>query len=154
MIGASLYTKKHLHSEFHFGNTFMTCEVRNGDKTDCSFQIVSDKFKKGVVIRYDSGGGTHKNEVPFIPLAKQSVTTPHFHKYDDNGYFLAYKTDLLNNPKQAEHLFDIDFGFPYFCQESVIYTNDEHELPEIQVFREGYLPFEREDKDPLEGINF
>lgn len=44
--------------------------------------------------------------------------------------------------------------FPYFCQESVIYTNDEHELPEIQVFREGYLPFEREDKDPLEGINF
>lgn len=37
--GTSLYTKKHLHSEFHFGNTFMTCEVRNGDKTDCSFQI-------------------------------------------------------------------------------------------------------------------
>ena len=71
--GTSLYTKKHLHSEFHFGNTFMTCEVRNGDKTDCSFQIVSDKFKKGVVIRYDSGGGTHKNEVPFIPLARRCV---------------------------------------------------------------------------------
>lgn len=151
---SSLYAKEEIRSESCFGNTFMTCEVRNGEKSDYSFQMVSDKFKKGVIFRYDSEGGTHKNEAPFIPLEEQSVTTPHFHKYDDKGYFLAYKTDLLNDPKQVEHLFDIDLGFPYFCQEGIIYANDDFDLPKIKVYREGCFSFEKENKDPLEGIKF
>lgn len=105
-------------------------------------------------MRYDTGGGTHKNDAPHIPLAEQSVTTPHFHKYDSNGYFLAYKTDLLNDPKQAEHLFDIEFGFPYFCQEGNVCANDNHGVPEVRVFYDGVLPFEFDNTDPLEGINF
>lgn len=130
------------------------CEVRNGDKKDCSLQILSDAFKKGVAFRYDTGGGTHKNDAPHIPLAEQSITTPHFHKYDENGYFLAYKTKLLNQPKQAEHLFDIEFGFPYFCQEGNIATESSDDLPEVKVFKEGSLPFEDDKTDPLEDIKF
>lgn len=151
---SSLYTTKELYSETPFGNTTLNCEVRNGDNSDFSTQILSDKIKRRVVFRYDTGGGTHKNSVPFIPLAEQSITTPHFHKYDDNGYFLAYKTDILNDTKQSSHLFDIELGFPYFCQEIMIYANDKHDLPEIQVFREGYFSFKDDNKDPLEGINF
>lgn len=153
--GTSLYSQYPLQAEPPFGNTSMTCEVRNGDHRDCSFQILSDAFAKRVVLRYDTGGGTHKNDAPHIPLAEQSVTTPHFHKYDSNGYFLAYKTDLLNDPKQAEFLFDLEFGFPYFCQEGKIFsTGSKYSIPEIKVIRDGCLPFKEEDTDPLEGINF
>lgn len=150
----SLYAKEPLASSVSFGNTFLTCEVRNKDRKDCSFQILSDRFKAGVVLRYDTGGGTHKNDAPHIPLAEQSITTPHFHRYDSNGFFLAYKTDLLNDPKQVEHLFDIEFGFPYFCQEGNMRSNPTCDIPKAEVFRDGELPFEYEDNDPLEGINF
>lgn len=152
--GTSLYSKHPLQAEIPFGNAFMTCEVRNGDHRDYSFQILSDAFTERVVLRYDTGDGTHKNNAPHIPLAEQSVTTPHFHKYDSNGYFLAYKTDLLQDPKQAKFLFDVEFGFPYFCQEGRINSTDSrHDIPEIQI-RDGNLPFKEDDIDPLEGINF
>ena len=153
--GTSLYSSHPLYSSEVFGNATMTCEVRNGDHRDCSFQILTDVFKERVAFRYDTGGGTHRNDVPYIPLEEQSITTPHFHRYDSNGYFLAYKTDLLNNEEQAKHLFDLEFGFPYFCQEGKICADTNHDLPEIQVIKEGFLPFKEEDEtDPLEGIKF
>ena len=150
----SLYSCEPLSSDVPFGNTSMTCEVRNKDNRDCSFQILSDELKKNVVFRYDTGGGTHRNNVPYIPLEEQSITTPHFHKYDTNGCFLAYKTNLLKDPKQAEHLFDIEFAFPYFCQEGKVYANDKHDTPDIQVVEDGRLPFDEVEIDPLDGINF
>lgn len=154
--GTSLYSVYPLlYSDVSFGNATMTCEVRNGDSKDCSFQILTDAIKTRVAMRYDTGGGTHRNDVPHIPLEEQSVTTPHFHKYDSNGYFLAYKTELLNDPKKSEYLFDIDFAFPYFCQEGKIFVNERHDLPEISVGEDGVLPFKEDDEfDPLEGINF
>lgn len=152
--GTSLYSSQPLYSTVDFGNTIMACEVRNGDHRDCSFQILSDAFKKRVVLRYDTGGGTHRNDAPYIPLEEQSITTPHFHKYDSNGCFLAYKTDLLNDEKQVEYLLDLEFGFPYFCQEGKISANDKHDLPEIQVIKEGFLPFKEDEVDPLDGIKF
>lgn len=150
----SLYTKKELISDVPFGKTSLTCEVRNGDNKDCTFQIISDAFCSRVVFRYDTGGGTHKNDAPGIPLAEQSVTVPHFHKYDSNGYFLAYKTDILNDPKNSDPLFDIEFGFPYFCQEGNISADRNNELPEIKLMRDGFLPFPFDNEDPLEGISF
>lgn len=152
----SLYASYPIDSTVAFGkNMSMTCEVRNGDPKDCSFQILSDAFKKSVVFRYDTGGGTHRNDAPHIPLEEQSITTPHFHKYDSGGYFLAYKTDVLNDPKQVQYLFDIDFAFPYFCAEGRIKSNTEEGLPDIQIRKNGCLPFsEEEDEDPLNGINF
>lgn len=152
--GTSLYSCHPLVSRIPFGNATMTCEIRNGDHCDCSFQILSDALSNRVLFRYDTGGGTHRNDAPHIPLEMQSITTPHFHKYDSKGYFLAYKTDLLNDPKQAAYLFDIDFAFPYFCQEGNIYANDKHDLPEITVGKDGFLPFEESDIDPLEGVKF
>ena len=150
----SLYTKEELHAVHPLGNTYITCEVRNGDQRDCTLQILSDIISKKVMFRYDTGGGTHKNDAPHIPLRMQSVTTPHFHRYDDNGYFLAYKSDKLNDAKESYAFFDIDFGFPYFFQEGIIFASGTRDIPALRVGREGAIPFKYDDVDPLEGIFF
>ena len=46
-------------------------------------------------MRFDEGNGVHRNNNPSIPLHEQEITTPHFHKYDNRGYFIAYKTNEL-----------------------------------------------------------
>ena len=150
----SLYSESMLIADYPLGNSYFTCEVRNGNKKDCSLQIISNAIKKVVLFRYDSNGPTHKNSLPHIPLSEQIVTTPHFHKYDNNGFFIAYKTDLLKDSKHSIPLRDIEFGFPYFCQEGNITSVSSEELPTLQVIKEGELPFDYDDIDPLDGIIF
>lgn len=91
----SLYSCENLSCDISFGNITLNGEIRNSDRQDYSFQIQSDIIKSRVIFRYDTGGGVHKNNVPYIPLSQQSIDTPHFHRFDKNGYFLAYKTDKL-----------------------------------------------------------
>jgi hypothetical protein len=115
-----------------------------------SINLDSQGFPDCILFRYDSGGGTHRNNFPNIPLGEQSVTTPHFHKYNKEGYCIAYKTEKLKLEKEAEALCDIQFGFPYFCQESNIrYNND---LPELKIISGNLFP--ENEIDPLENITF
>ena len=77
---SSLYYVSALTSVFPFGETKFDCEIRDRDVLSYSFQIRSDKFHSQVVLRFDEGDATHRNDIPGLPLEQQSVTTPHFHR--------------------------------------------------------------------------
>jgi hypothetical protein len=115
-----------------------------------SISLNSERFPGCILLRYDCGGGTHRNNLPDIPLNEQSVTTPHFHKYNKEGYNIAYKTEKLKTEGEAKALCDIDFGFPYFCQESNIRHRDN--APELKINYNHLFP--EAGEDPLESITF
>jgi hypothetical protein len=69
--------------------------------------------------RFDSDGPAHRNDFPEIPLEEQSVTTPHFNSYKEDGKPIAYKNDKLKNEKEAKIISeDVNFGISLFCMES------------------------------------
>ncbi|MFA6201418.1 MAG: hypothetical protein WC679_13535 [Bacteroidales bacterium] len=150
----SLYSCDELSCVISFGNVTLNGEIRNSDKKDYSFYILTDIIKSRVVFRYDTGDGVHKNDVPYIPLSQQSIDAPHFHHFNKDGYFLAYKTDKLTIKGEVDALSDIDFGFPYFCQEVGIKRRDNKDIPELIVRKDGEIGFFFDNVDPNEGISF
>ena len=69
--------------------------------------------------RFDSDGPAHRNDFPEIPLEEQSVTTPHFNSFREDGKPIAYKNETLKNEKEAQIISeDINFGISLFCMES------------------------------------
>lgn len=150
----SLYSHDNLFCEFSFGNVSLNGEIRNRDRQDYSFQILSDAIKSRVVFRYDAGGGVHKNNIPSIPLSQQSIDTPHFHRFNNEGYFFAYKTDKLMDKKEARALCDIEFGFPFFCQQVNIKDKYSEEVPDLTININGEIVFYFDNYDPNEGVIF
>ncbi|HLO45823.1 MAG TPA: hypothetical protein VK175_15900 [Leadbetterella sp.] len=68
--------------------------------------------------RFDSDGPAHRNDFPDIPLEEQSVTTPHFNSYKEDGKPIAYKNETLKKEKDAQIIAeDINFGVSLFCME-------------------------------------
>lgn len=146
----SLYIEVPLSSVVPFGHTIMDCEIRQKNPQNYSFQLLTDKFEKRVVTRLDEGNGTHRNNLPDIPLAQQEVTTPHFHKYDNNGCFFAYHTAELKAYVGVP--LPIEKGLELFCSENNIHPEVGQEIG-IDINEEETIPFEIEE-DPLNGINF
>ncbi len=146
---SSLYEEQALDSVKDFGETMIDCEVRYKNPNNYSFQILSNILSNKVLARLDEGNGTHRNNCKDIPLDQQMVTTPHFHKYDTNGRFIAYKTKELEIKSSP---LPIQEGFQMFCQEEKITSNNDLAVS-IEVQENGVLPFEP-DNDPLNGIAF
>ena len=68
--------------------------------------------------RFDSDGPAHRNDFPDIPLEEQSVTTPHFNSYNEDGKPIAYKNETLKKENEAQIIIeDINFGVSLFCME-------------------------------------
>lgn len=145
---SSLYVEGPVDASHAFGNVKYGCEMRDKKEDNFSIQLTTDKLANKVLFRIDQGNGTHRNNLPTIPLADQSVPTPHFHRYCEKGYFYAYQTDVL---KQNENM-KIQDGLATFCSE-VNVKGPAGSAVEIIIRQDGVLPFE-EDKDPLNGINF
>jgi hypothetical protein len=146
---SSLYKNQPVIHKSLPDNMNVTIEIKEfGNK----FSIIlnSDAFPACNLFRYDSGGVTHRNNFPDIPLSEQRVAPPHFHKYNEKGYSLAYKTEKLKSEAESMALCDIQFGFPYFCQESNIQYKGG--IPELKI-ADGNL-FPAGDEDPLESITF
>lgn len=130
------------------GNTVLECEVRDKSEYDYSFKVLTDAIKSRMLIRFDEGNGVHRNRHWAVPVDQQQVPTPHFHQYDDAGYFYAYQTDSL---KAASSPIDIHEGFSVFCNHYHIVG----ENTEVLVQEEGTLPFVHDpETDPLQGIVF
>lgn len=102
--------------------------------------------------RYDSDGDTHRNYDGVTPLSESSITTPHFHHFNENGVCLAYKTDKMLNEGELKALEDINLCVTYFCQESNIIP-DKNDYPTIKI-NSTEFPFEFSEPDPLLNINF
>lgn len=147
---SSLYIEQGLISDISFGETSFDCEIRDKNPQNYSFQITSNRIEKKILARLDEGNGVHRNNLPDIPLANQQVTTPHFHRYDSMGRFVAYKTDSLKD--YNENPLKIEEGFRIFCNEERLFSMDSTETI-IEIKEDGALPMIY-DNDPLAGINF
>lgn len=129
-------------------------QIKEDDPTDFKFKLKCSSLDNCYFFRYDSAGTWHRNSNLDIPIDQQQVSTPHFHKYLQTGEEIAYKTEVLNDPKQAKALEDVSLCIAHFCSESnTMYNNTE--IPEIISTLPGTLPFVYEsDNDPPSGINF
>ncbi len=99
--------------------------------------------------RFESDGSCHENpSSPDCPLPKRSVPTPHFHRYDEKGQNIAYRTEDLDSA-EAAILNDVNKAFALFCKEENIELQGKPEL-----VREQSLFGTNTFADPLEGVTF
>lgn len=146
----SLMAIEGLTCDNKFDLSSLYIEVRNQSLEDFTFQIMGTNIEGRVLLRYDAkpGGAVHKNNVPYIPLAQQQVDHPHFHKFNQYGHLLAYKTDdMKSNSSRLSQIFD---GFYYFCNESNILTEIDNELPVLCLC--DWSP--NTNSDPNDGVPF
>lgn len=150
---SSLYIERPIKPKNPIGTNSFDCEIRNKDIKNYSFQLLTDQISDRVLFRLDEGNGTHRNNNPNIPLKDQSITTPHFHKYNKDGCFLAYKSTNLVHLQDKP--LDIKEGFNLFCEEAKIYSENAIQQSDIHVQQNGIMPSSvLDDKDPLNGVNF
>lgn len=79
-------------------------------------------------------------------------TTPHFHKFNENGIEIAYKTDKLLDPKESKALEDINLCIIHFFHESNTRLKDD-DFPEIKI-QSDTLGFKMTKEDPNQNIDF
>lgn len=127
----------------------LTIQQKETEEKDFKFILFCKSFCEKPFFRYDSVGPAHRNANLPIPIEKQQVPTPHFHRYVGDGKEIAYKTEPLQNPGSSKALEDIDLCIHHFFQESHIKADNF-----ILISSPGVLPFATEDNDPLEDINF
>ena len=60
------------------------------------FRLFCDEFMQEPCYRFDSDGPFHRNpDHSGVTLVQRQVATPHFHKFDEKGRVVAYKTERL-----------------------------------------------------------
>lgn len=136
MSGVKIVLSKTIHLEPKKSNTkWLTGQSSVQHETineDISFAVERSKrdSKYGIKLRcpsltsepffrFDSDGPAHRNDISEIPLEEQSITTPHFNSYKEDGKPIAYKNDTLKNEKKAQIIVeDLNFGVSLFCMES------------------------------------
>lgn len=102
--------------------------------------------------RFESDGPPHHNNIETIPLPERQVTTPHFHMFNEDGLWIAYKTPVLNDAGQAAAIRgDINLGLAHFAQESNL-RNPKGGMPVVAEPQPSLLP--QDDTDPLAGKSF
>ena len=141
-----------MQSQHPFGNSSLSIEAKKGLTGKFSARILSDAIKDKVLLRYDSDGNAHRNNFDDIPLSQQSITTPHLHIYDERGRFLAIKTESIKQDETKAR--GIQTGFRIFCEEGRILSLSGNEYPQAFIGDTMAIPFETEETDPCEGVNF
>lgn len=118
--------------------------------TDYGFQILVDGYDKAI-FRFDADGATHYNDVDeALPLLKREITTPHFHKFNESGKEIAYKTEELHL-HGFEIQNDIHLGFSYFCDEA--HVIDSKGDP-VKIINQQELFPEQLEYDVHRGVKF
>lgn len=113
LIGQSSIQHQTINSDITFFVERSKRDAKYGIKLRCP-SLTGEPF-----FRFDSDGPAHRNDFPEIPLEEQSVTTPHFNSYKEDGKPIAYKNDTLKNEKEAQIIAeDVNFGVSLFCMES------------------------------------
>jgi hypothetical protein len=130
---------------------FLMVESSKRVLTHYGFKLQCKSLCEEPFFRFDSDGPSHRNKKG--GLNEQKISTPHFNSYDEKGYPVAYKTEVLKNNKNAESIVgDINFGLSHFCQESNLSLEDDN-FPEIKE-HELTLFNEAKEYDPLKGVDF
>lgn len=150
---ANILEKKELikHKEID-ANMLLIVDVKISNHNFFQFKLRYKEYVQQPFFRFDSDGETHRNKVKGIPFESQLITTPHFHKFNENGVEIAYKTDKLLDVNEVKALEDINLCIKHFFHESNIRFNEES-FPEIKILSNS-LGFSLQDKDPNSNIIF
>jgi hypothetical protein len=101
------------------------------------------------LLRFDADGAAHHNQFDHIPLAERQVTTPHFHRFNEDGIEVAFKTAALSDPATLRSIHqDMNVGFRHFAAEANIQAESAILVVEEQM---SLLPT---DSDPTAGVTF
>ena len=121
-------------------------EASNISSQDFKFKIFDRALMPQPCYRFDSDGEAHNN-LGDIPLQERQVTTPHFHKFNESGVEIAYKTAELNKISAS---LDRKLGLSIFAaEENISYDS----IPDIRRDEE-LIPPENVVTDPLQGEQF
>jgi len=127
-------------------------ELNKRDNSLYRFSLLADELGTTPVFGYVSGGPALRLVHEKLPLEQQRITSPYYYTYDDDGYFWAYKTPMLENPEKATALRDVNLGLVSFCLEANI-RHQTDLFPSIQ-FQEPELPFAQPEQHPLLSLKF
>jgi len=116
------------------------------------FKLRYKEFLDNPIFRFDSDGVTHWNQIDGNPLQKQQVPTPHFHKFNEEGVEIAYKTEHLLDETKKKALEDIETCIVHFFHECNIRVN-ENNFPSIKILS-NQLGFSFENEDPNLNVPF
>lgn len=113
------------------------------------FRLFCDQFMQEPCYRFDSDGPFHRNpDQPGVILVQRQVAPPHFHKFDEKGRVVAYKTDRLV-AEELNLLSDYQAAMRHFCDEEHV------EVSPATTVHMDHLPLGvKEFTDPLEGVEF
>jgi hypothetical protein len=113
LIGQSDVQHKSISDDVIFVVEKSKRDSKYGIKLKCN------SLSKEPFVRFDSDGPAHRNDFLNIPLEEQSITTPHFNSFNENGLPFAFKNDTLKNDENAQIIVeDLNFGISLFCMET------------------------------------
>lgn len=120
--------------------------------TNFKFKLLAAHLAQEPVLRFDSEGASHRNDLDYIPLPERQVTTPHFHKFNEDGINIAYKTEALKSKGNAEAIItDVNFGMAHFATEAHL-EDDDGKQPMLHEAQTVFpMPT---NQDPVAGVNF
>ncbi|MDI9870556.1 hypothetical protein [Flectobacillus roseus] len=131
----------------------LEAELKASNYTSIRLKLFSkERIVEGVpFFRFESDGPAHFNNIPGSDL--QLVQTPHFHKYESCGQYIAYRPNGLSDDNTAiQVLTDIDSAITVFCQESNLKTTKNNEL--VVNILPSELPLSQIQDDPNANHSF
>lgn len=103
--------------------------------------------------RFDSDGPAHRNDFPEIPLEYQSISTPHYNSYREDGKPYAYKCEILQKETEAKAIVgDINLGIPLFCMHTITQL-ESGEFPTV-IDKAPTFNFAESNQINFDNINF
>ncbi len=127
-------------------------DVKVNNYSFFQFKLRYKEFLQNPIFRFDSDGDTHWNRIEGIPLNEQQIPTPHFHKFNQDGFEIAYKTDQLLDTTKSKALEDIEVCIAHFFHECNIRLMEDS-FPTIKILS-NQLGFSYIKVDPNENIQF
>lgn len=147
LTGRSIVQHRTINDEIVFFVERSKRDSKYGIKLHCP------SFTNEPFFRFDSDGPAHRNDFPNIPLEEQSVTTPHFNSYKEDGKPIAYKNKVLRIESEAKMIAeDINFGVSLFCMETNTKLKS-GEFPEI-IDKVPELDFNQVQNINFDNITF
>lgn len=129
-------------------------ESKIENKKDFKFKLRAPEYTGIPFFRFDSDGVAHYNRAPDVELPKQKVDTPHFHKYDEGGRNIAYKTESLEKENEKEALLnDISLCMAHYCDESQTFYNTDKYVEIVQT-PPSEMDFDSNNDNPTEGVEY
>lgn len=128
----------------------LNIEVKASHSKTFKFKFFCDDFMDPPCYRFDSDGHEHRIDDPkgLLTLEERKVSTPHFHRFNEQGVEIPYKTQELREYEQ-KYLRDYNEALRHFCQEENIHS----ETPlALHVETLPLRPYEYDN--PLEGLPF